>query len=52
MEASYFNVGLVRWEPLVESWTPVITAAMVTDVTGRQTVRVGLTCEQVRITDE
>ncbi|CAM9617791.1 unnamed protein product, partial [Ectocarpus fasciculatus] len=51
VEASFFNVRVVRWEPLCEPWQPVLTAAVGMDFQGRQTVQIKLACEEVVVFD-
>ena len=45
--ADFFNVNVVRWEPLCEPWQPVLTAAVGIDSTGRRTAQVTLACDEV-----
>lgn len=47
MQASCFNVRVVRWEPLCEPWRPVLTASLGQDFKGTRIVRVNLACEEV-----
>ena len=47
MEVEFFNVKVVRWEPLTEPWRPVLTAAVGLDAMGRTTVQVKLACEDL-----
>ena len=51
MEAAFFNVKVVRWEPLCEPWQPVLTAAVGMDFKGRRTIQVKLACNEVVVFD-
>lgn len=48
MQASFFNVRVVRWEPLCEPWRPSLTASAGQDLKGRRAVQIRLACEEVR----
>ncbi|CAM9838681.1 unnamed protein product, partial [Ectocarpus fasciculatus] len=50
-EVGFFNVKVVRWEPLCEPWQPVLTATVGADFEGRRTVQVNLSCEKVVVFD-
>ncbi|CAN0400673.1 unnamed protein product, partial [Hapterophycus canaliculatus] len=46
-EVGFFNVKVVRWEPLCEPWQPVLTVVVGLDVKGRRTIEIKLACEEV-----
>ncbi|CAM9455743.1 unnamed protein product [Ectocarpus sp. 4 AP-2014] len=50
-EVGFFNVKVVRWEPLCEPWQPVLTATVGADFQGRRTVQANLSCEKVVVFD-
>lgn len=47
-QASSYNVGVVCWEPLVEPWSPTLTASLRQAPNGTISVRVDIECDQVR----
>eukprot|EP00903_Cladosiphon_okamuranus_P017946 g16513.t1 len=51
MEAAYFNMRVVRWEPLCEPWQPVLTAVVGVNFKGRRTIQIKLACEEVVMFD-
>lgn len=44
---SFFNMEVVRWEPVVEPWKPLLKASLRQDFKGRMAVRVEVSCRQV-----
>ncbi|CAM9891514.1 unnamed protein product, partial [Hapterophycus canaliculatus] len=51
MEVAFFNVRIVRWEPLCEPWRPVLSAVVGMDFKGRHTIQVKLACQEVVMFD-
>ncbi|CAM9605202.1 unnamed protein product, partial [Scytosiphon promiscuus] len=50
-EVGFFNVKVVRWEPLCEPWQPVLTMAVGLDAKGRRTIKIKLTCKEIVVVD-
>lgn len=46
-EVEFFNLKVVKWEPLTEQWRPVLTAAVGLDFKGGMTIQIKLACEEV-----
>ncbi len=51
VDAAFFNVKVVRWEPLCEPWQPVLTAAVGMNFKGRRTIQIKLACSEVVVFD-
>lgn len=48
IEMSFFNMKVMRWEPVLEPWQPVVKASLGVGIRGQTTARIMLACDQVR----